>query len=180
MKSKVLALSAISAGLQAVFLTVGAYVMEADLLCLVIASAFSTLPFYYNSYKGSILSFLAGTVIAFLFSGFNILSLVFPCYLGFFGIFPIVLSKLKEKKLNKYLILFIGLIWCVAVFYGSYFYYTLVMKGVLEGFPSWLSWIKDFILVVVGVLGVVFYFVYERFLYSIKIFMNKYLGKIIK
>ena len=44
------------------------------------------------------LAYLAGGVIAFLCSGFNILSLVFPAYFLFFGVYPIVKTKLVETN----------------------------------------------------------------------------------
>ena len=86
MKSKTIALSAISAGFVAIILTVGAYVEFTDVFMLAVSSIFVLLPLYFNSYKGSILAFIVGGVIAFLVSGFNILSIVFPSYFGFFGI----------------------------------------------------------------------------------------------
>ena len=87
MKSKVLALSAVSASFIAVFLTLGAYIELVDLVAVVVASIFVLLPLYMKSYKGSLLAYLAGGLLAFLISGFNILSLVFPAYFAFFGIF---------------------------------------------------------------------------------------------
>ena len=51
MKSRLLAISAISAALVAISLTVGAYVDMADIFSLVIASAFVLLPLYYDSFK---------------------------------------------------------------------------------------------------------------------------------
>ena len=127
MKSKIISISAISAGLTAIALTIGAYIEFTDLFALVVSSVFVILPLYFNSYKGSLLCFLAGGVIAFLFSGFNFLSLVFPSYFLFFGIYPILVIFARQKNFNKTLRLIIGLIWCVAFFYGAYFYYFGVM-----------------------------------------------------
>ncbi len=177
MKSKVIALSAISAGIIAIILTLGAYIEFIDLFSIVVASVFVLLPLYYNSYLGSFLCYLAGGVIAFLFAGFNIYSLVFPSYLLFFGIYPIIKCLLTDKNVNKWLILFCGLIWCVGAFYGMYFYYIGVMGQVLSGLPEW---VMNGILYFIGAVAIVFYLIYAKFISMFRIFMNKYLGKIIK
>ena len=87
MNSKIVSISAISAGLIAIALLVGAYFEFADLFAVVIASVFVLMPLYLKSYKGSVLAGLAGGVIAFLCSGLNFLSLVFPTYITFFCFF---------------------------------------------------------------------------------------------
>ena len=177
MKSKVLSLSAISAAFITLTLTVGAYLEIADLFALVISSVFVLLPLYLGSYLGSVLAYLAGGVIAFLFSGFNILSIVFPSYFAFFGLYPIVKVRMTDKKANKYLALIIGLVWCVVASYGIYFYYTAVIGGLFDGLPQW---VVDYAIVFVGVLAVIFYFIYDRYVAVIRVFIDKYLGKIVK
>jgi hypothetical protein len=177
MKSKVIALSAISSAIIAVLLTLGAYIEIIDLLTLIIASVLVILPLYYKSYLGSMLCFLAGGVIAFLCSGFNILSIVFPAYFGFAGIYPIIKCKLMDKNFNKMLTIIIGLVWCVLAFYGMYFYYVFVIGGVFDGLPDFFA---KYILYLVGVVGVIFYFVYDRFVWVIRMLFNKYLSKVIK
>ena len=177
MKSKVVSLSAISAGFIALALIVGAYIELADLFAVVIASVFITLPLYYKSYKGCFLCSLAGGVIAFLCSGFNILSLVFPAYFTFFGIYPIVKCRMTEKSVNKYVGLIIGLVWFIVVAFGCYFYYMNVMNGVLDGVPEWLT---DYVLIVVALVAIIFYLIYDRFILVMRIMSDKYLRRIIK
>lgn len=176
MKSKVIALSAISAGFIAIALIIGAYIEITDLFMVVVASVFVLLPLYLKSYKGSLLAFLAGGVIAFLCSGFNI-ALIFPAYFAFFGIYPIVKHKMLEKNVKNSIALIIGVIWFVAVAYGCYFYYTLILKGVFEGLPNW---IEKYIIYGIGLIAIVFFFIYDRFVFVVKIFVDKYLRKIIK
>lgn len=177
MKSKIISLSAISAGFIAVSLTLGAYIELIDIVAVVLAAVFVILPLYYNSYLGSFLSFLAGGVIALIFSGFNIYSIVFPAYFGFFGVYPIVKFLMIKKHVNKILSYCIGLVWCVLVFYGVYFYYTLFMGQVLTGLPKWVS---EYILYIVGVLGVVSFVVFDRFFFISKQLIDRYLRRIIK
>ncbi len=177
MKSKVVTVSAISAALTAIVLTLGAYVELVVLYSIVISSVFVILPLYYKSYKGSFLGALAGGLIAFMCSGFNILSIVFPAYFAFFGFFPIVRLIMLDKKVNKIWTYIIGLCWCVAVFYGGYFYYTAVMMVNLADLPAFLS---NNILLFVGIIAVVFYVVYERSVIVFKRVVDKYLGRILK
>lgn len=177
MKSKTLAISAISASLIALILTLGAYVEITDVFCIVISSVFVILPLYYKSYWGSFLAYLAGGILAFMFSGFNVLSIVFPSYIAFFGIFPLIKFLTADKGVNRWIIYFVGLIWCVGAGYGLYFYYTMVMDMNFNDLPMWVS---NNILYFVGALGVVFYVIYERYVHFAKMTMDKLLMKIIK
>ncbi len=177
MKSKIVSISAISAGLVALFLLIGAYFEMADVFTVVISSVLVMLPLYHKSYKGSLLSYLAGGVIAFICSGFNILSLVFPAYFTFFGIYPIIKNFLVEKGFNKYAGFIFGLIWMIAVAIGLYFYYTAFMGAVINGLPQWLT---DHILLFVILLSIVFFVVFDRFVVVVRKVMDYYLRRIIK
>ena len=136
MKSKVISLSAISAGLIAICLSIGAYFEITDIFTVVISSVFVLLPFYYNSFKGSLMAYLVGGVVAMIISGFNIYSIVFLLYFTFFGIYPIIRNFFIKLKLKKYLIIIIGSIWCVAVSFGAYFYYGLIGVDLFYGLPE--------------------------------------------
>ena len=176
MKSKVVSLSAISASFIAVSLIIGTYFELADLLMLAAASVFVLLPLYLKSYKGSFLAFLAGGVIALLISGFN-LALIYPAYFGFFGIYPLLKVKMLEKRVSKALSIIIGLLWFLIISYVCYYYYVFVLGGVFEGLPNW---IEDYLIYFLGVIAIVFYFVYDRFVAVMKYNLDKYLSKIVK
>lgn len=177
MKSKIVSISAIASALCALTLTVGAYIELADLFALVISSLFVIMPLYYKSYKGSILTYLVGGVIAFLFSGFNLLSLVFPSYFAFFGIFPIVRNVMIEKKLNKIVRYLISVVWFLAVTYGMYFYYTLVMQGIIDGLPIW---VVQNVMYFIAPVSIITFIIYDRYISVMQIFIDKYIGKIVK
>lgn len=177
MSSKNIALAAISAGLVALFLLVGAYFEMADVFTVVMASVFVLLPLYYNSYKSSLLTYLAGGLIAFMCSGFNLLSLVFPAYFAFFGIYPIVKNFMIKKGVNVYLSFVVGFIWFFVIAIGLYFYYTMFMGMVIDDIPSWLG---DKILIVVMVVAVVFFVVFDRFVVVVRRVIDYYLKRIIK
>lgn len=177
MKSKIISISALTAGLIALFLLVGAYFEMADVFTVVIASVLVLLPLYYKSYKGAFLAYLAGGVIAFMCSGFNILTLVFPAYFAFFGIYPLVKNFLIEKGFNKYAGFILGLFWMIVVAIGLYFYYTSFMGVALEGLPQWLT---DYVLVFVVLLSVVFFVVFDKFIVVVGKVINFYLNRIIK
>ena len=177
MKTKIISISAISASFIALFLVLGAYVSFLDLVSVIFASVFVMLPLYYKSYLGSILAYIAGAVLAFLISGFNIISLVFPAFLVFFGIYPIVKCKAMEKGINSALYTILTLIWCVAFCYGIYFFYTYVALNPFENLPKWVS---DYLYIIIGVLGIVIYFLYDRCVIIVKRLLDFYLNKIIK
>lgn len=181
MKSRVITVSAISAGLVAVCLTVGIYLNFVDVFSLILSSAFVVLPLYLKSYKGSLMAYLVGGLLGLIFGWFNfVYSFVFPAYFAFFGIYPIINCFLKDKKVKRYISHLVGLVWCVATFYGIYFYYTMVMNLDFANLPDYLSWINDYIVYAVGVLGLIFYFIYDRFITIIRTLIDRYLGKIIK
>ncbi len=177
MKSKLISISAISAGFVAIFLLIGAYVEVADIFTIIIASIFVTLPLYYKSFKSCFLTFLAGGVIAFICSGLNIYSLVFPAYFGYFGIYPIIKFILIENKVNKVISFLIGIIWCAIAFIGIYYYYITIEPGVLEGFPTWIN---DYMVIAVAIIGAVFYLIYDKYLTVCRRVSDYYLKKIIK
>ena len=177
MSTRVITVSAVSAALVALFLTLGAYITLIDLISVLIASAFVLLPIYYNSYLGCFLTYLAGGVLAFIFSQFNVLSIVFPLYFGFFGLYPFLMCMAIDKGFNRLLFIVLTLIWCVGAAYGTYFYYTLIMKNILEGLPAFIS---DNIYFAIGAIGVVIYFLFDRFVFSTRILINRYLSKIVK
>ena len=176
MKSKVISLCAISAAFVAIALTIGTYFEITDLFMLVVASVFVLLPLYFNSYIGSFLTYLAGGSLAFLLSGFSI-ALIYPAFFGFFGIYPIIKNKLMQKSVKKVWCILVGLIWFIAVAYGCYFYYTLILNGVIDGIPNRLI---DYIIYGVGIVAIIFFFIYDRMLTAVKIVLDRYLAKIIK
>ena len=177
MKSKVLAISAISAGLTAICLTVGVYFEFAEFISLILSSISILLPLYYRSYKGAILCYLVGGLIGLIFCGFNLLSLVYPAYFLFFGIYPIIKNLFVEKKVNKYISILIGFIWCMLCIYGIFFYCIFVLNMSLNEFPLWIVENVYFLLIP---LGIFFFFVYDRFIKVSKIVLDRYLYKIVK
>ena len=52
MKSKFIAISAVSASFVAIVLIVGAYISFFDVYALLLSSVFVILPLYFNTYKG--------------------------------------------------------------------------------------------------------------------------------
>ena len=177
MNSKNVALSAVSAGLVALFLLAGAYFEMADVFTVVIASVFVLLPLYYNSYKGSLLAYLVGGVVGFICSGFNIMSLVFPAYFAFFGIYPIVKFLFLKKNVNRIFSFIVGVAWLIAVSIGLYFYYTAFMGIAVDDLPQWIA---DYVILFVIALAVVFFVVFDRFLIVVRHVLDYYLRRIIK
>lgn len=178
MKSKIVAISALSAGFIAISLIIGAYVQAVDLFALVVASVFALMPLYRNSFVGAFMAYLVGGVIALVCALPTIsFTVVFPAYVGFFGLYPIIRHKFIQKNVGNALCLAIGLVWCVGAVFGIYFYYTLVMNLPFTGLPLWVS---NNIYVFLGIIGIVFFFIYDRFIIIVKKVLDRYLGRIIK
>jgi len=177
MKSKLISISAISAGLTALFLTVGAYFEVVDLFMVVVTSVFVVLPLYFKSFKACFLAYLAGGTLAFMLSGFNVFSVVFPAYFGFFGLYPIIRMLMQEKKVKKLVIYIIGVIWCVASIFGIYFLYLNLIPEFLYGLPEW---VVNNIYYIVGLLGVALYFLFDASVINMRRFTDRYLSRIIK
>ena len=116
-------------------------------------------------------------MIAFIFSGFNFLIVTVPAYFVFFGVFPLVKNLMEEKNVNKYVRYLIGLVWCVLAVYGMFFFYKNVMSLDFSDLPVF---VKDNLVIVVGLLGVIFYVVYERFLTAFRRIIDELLKKVLK
>ena len=178
MKSKLIALSAISSALVAIILTFGAYLQLVDIFAVTLSSVFVTLPLYHKSYKACILTYLVGGVIAFMISGFNVFSIVFPSYFLYFGIYPILQNKFMEKgKKGKILGTILSAIWFIAFAYGIYFYYTAFMGLQINDLPMWIS---DNIYYFISVFALLFYAIFNRFIYVVNKLSNQLLQRIIK
>lgn len=180
MKSRILAISAISAGFVAISLTVGAYLDMADLFALIVASVFVMLPLYYDSYKGCFLAFGVGGVLAMLFSLPKFYSVVFPSYFLYFGLYPLISEFARSKGINKVVRIVAGIVWSVLYFYGAFFYYTRLLGLSLGNFPQAFKWLEDNLVYFIGAFAVVFYFIYDRFIVVVKRFIDYYLSKIVK
>ena len=190
MKSRVIALSAISAGFCAILLTLGAFFEVIDLISVTIATVFIILPYYYGSKKGCILAGLAGGIIAMLLSGFNFISLVFPFYFLFTMPFTLLTVLASESKFLKSGIGFlVKIIWTLAVGYFLLWYYTFVI-----GIPITYDFtilgktfdlsrqenIYYYFLLAYGLLLMVFFLVYDKFVVLTKKATDKILKRILK
>lgn len=178
MKSKELAISAISAAFVAIVLILGAYFQATDLFMLAVSSVIVMLPLYYDSIKGCVMAFIVGGLIAILCALPTIsFTIVFPAYAVFFGVYPIIRHFTRVKNFNKYICYIIGLIWCVAAVYGLYFYYTAVIGLNLGDLPYGIA---DYILIILAPVGAFFFVIYDRYVIVMKLFLDKILGRIIK
>lgn len=176
MKSKVISLCAVASSLVAILLTIGAYIEMTDVFMLVTASIIVLLPLYYNSFKGSFLTFLVGGIIAVILSGFNF-AVIFPAYFAFFGIYPVVRHKMLQKNFKNLTCIVVGLIWCIIAFYLCYLYYTVVLQMPITDIPEQFA---KYVVYLVGLLAVVFFFVFDRSVIVLKFTIDKTLRRIIK
>lgn len=177
MKSKFVAISGISASFVAIILTLGAYIEFLDIFAIVLSSVFVILPLYFGSIKGCFLTFFAGGVVSLLCGLGNITSIVYPAYFTFFGLYPIIKFLAKEKNFNKKIFIILSIIWCVGVCYFLFFYYTQILMLELERLPEF---VEKYIWYFIALYGVVFYFIYDRFIFVVKTLEDRYLQRIIR
>jgi len=189
MKSKIIALSAISSAFVAICLTLGAYIEFIDLISVAIAALFTMLPLYYESKKGSLLSFLVGGVLAFILSGANVYSLVFPAYFLYFGLIPLINYVVSKTKFDKTIWFIIKLVWCVVICYFLLFYYTNIIGIPLEytfelfgksfDFSNYHN-IYYYFLTAYGVISIILYLVYDKFTEVMKLAIDRLLKRILR
>jgi len=84
---------------------------------------------------------------------------------------------MMQKNFNKIVALIINLVWFVATVYGIYFFYTAVMGLTLNKMPQFIS---DYILVFVGLIAIGVYFLFERYVITVKRVADRYLERIIQ
>lgn len=178
MKTKVITLSGISAALVAIVLILGVYLSEIfDIFALMFAPAFLCMPLYVDSKKGAFLSYLAGGLIAVLFTGGQITNYVFFAYFLFAGIFPIVKYIAVTKRFNKVLFNVLCMIWFVAFAVGFYYYYTAFL-----GFPIEMVFNIDpkIYPLIVGICSAAVYFLINGYVFSLQLIVFRLLKRIIK
>ncbi|HBF86853.1 MAG TPA: hypothetical protein DDW54_04145 [Clostridiales bacterium] len=110
--SKLIALSAISAALAVIFMTLGAFFAPFDISCMFMASMCMMLPLAKKSLRAAIMTYLASAVLCALFFIAVKFEIVFG-FVAFFGLHPIVNYFCREKKLNKILCEIVKAVWFV-------------------------------------------------------------------
>ena len=111
-KSKMIALSAISAALAVLFLALGAVVPVFDYSGIFIASVCMTIPLTKKSVWSGVMSYIASALLSLLFVGGRF-EITFS-FAVFFGLHPAVNFIFGKIRLNKILAVVIKDIWFVA------------------------------------------------------------------
>lgn len=177
MKSKDIALSAISSAFVALFLTIGAYFEVADVFMLAVSTVALMLPLYRKSYVGSFLAYLVGGALAFLLSGMGIQKFIYMAYFAFAGAYPVVNALFKRFNVNKYVAHAIKCVWCIGAFYFVYWICVYVF-GLNPG-NIW-EWVDRNIWYILGVVAVVFYLMFDFCVNRMQGFIDRYLSRIVK
>ncbi len=145
------AFSAVSAALCSLLLTVGAYFGFLDVSCYMFASVVLMIPLAFGSVVGAFLAYLAGGLLALLFSGGNFFSIL-P-YAIFFGLHPIVNALCKKFRINKYVAYAVKALW----FDGSVY----LMYRVFQVFTVEVAFIVENIVWIILVGGTLLFVLYD-------------------
>ena len=135
-RSKMVAFSAVSAALCSVLLTVGAYFGFLDVSCYMFASVVLMIPLAFGSLLGAFLAYLAGGLLALLFSGANYFSIL-P-YAVFFGLHPIVNAICVKFHVNKFLAYGVKALWfdgAVYLMYKVFQVFTVEIAFIQKNIP---------------------------------------------
>ena len=177
MKSKDIALSAISAAFVAIALTLGSYFEAIDVFMLAVSTVVLMLPLYRKSYLGSFLAYLVGGALAFLLSGMVIQKFIYMAYFTFAGAYPVVNALFKKIKLNVWVGEIIKCLWCIGAFYFVYWICVYVF-GIDPGYLWGIS--KTNIWYILVAFAIVFYVIFNYCVNMMQAFIDKYLARIIK
>ena len=122
-KSRVIALSAISAAFALVLLVLGSYIEVLDLSCLFMASLALMLPLAKGYRMGGFLAYLASALLAFILTGMR-LQVLIP-FAMFFGLHPLANDIQRKYKINVILATAIKAAWFIATLFVMYYFTSM-------------------------------------------------------
>jgi hypothetical protein len=171
-KSFEIAISAISASLAVIFLSIGAFVPVFDLTAYMLSSIILMLPLSKKIYLGGFLAYIATVLLTLLISGGNFVY-VLPVAI-FFGLHPFINSMQLKYNVNKYVALIVKIIW--------FDISLLLMYHFTELFIAENETISQFIIkyvyIAIPVLGSAFFVFYDWFIMRaqkiVNIFVERY------
>lgn len=125
------------------------------------------LPLYQGSFLGAFLAYLAAGLMALLFSGGNIFSIL-P-YFFFFGLHPIVNALQIRFKVNRFLAFAVKAIWFDASVY--------IMYRVLNVFTVEIAFIAENIIWIIAIGGTVLFVAYDYLMMRMQYVVNYYIKR---
>lgn len=148
---KLIAISSLTTALAIVFLIIGAYFQSFDLSALFMASLMMTIPLAKGSKKGFFLSYLATSVLAFVFTISRFYLAVL--FLLFFGIHPFINYIQANSAKKLWFLYIIKGVWFIGVCYLMVYAFSMFVA------PN--DFIQKILPYFVFVFGALCYIVYD-------------------
>ena len=173
-RSRVIALSAISAGFAVLFMLAGAVIPVLDYSAIFMASLCTMIPLAKKSWQGGLMTYLATSLLCFIFFiGVNPAMVV--TFAIFFGAHPTVSFILRERRLNNILSMAIKTLWFVAsaiviyVFFSSFLFEESILTN---------QTFQKFAYLIVGIGGGLLFIVYDLLITRFQGMLDKTIEKL--
>ena len=124
MKGRTIALSAVSAAICVIFLTIGEFLPTLSLGSAFLAGVVVMVPLSKRSYGGAALCVIAAALITMMITGFVRFEAILP-FASFFGLQPILNKVQSERNWNRYILLAVKDVWFVGVAVAYYFIFNM-------------------------------------------------------
>ena len=150
-KSKLIALSALSAAFAVIFMVIGAYIPTLDYSAIFMASLCMMIPLTKKSIKSALLTYLATALLSSILVAGR-WEVVLPFVL-FFGLHPIINYFQKEKHINKFLALAVKDVWFVL----TILLVNVLFKNFIAVETAWMVKYLNYIIIFGGGIAFIVY-----------------------
>ena len=173
-RSFLVALSGASCAVAVIFLTLGNWFSFLTLACYLFAEAALMLPLAAGSRRAGLLTYLAAVLLGFLFGGiWNPWRMFLFCL--FFGLHPLANSMQEKWGLNKWVAFAIKAVWFDVVLWLTW---QFAYEYFFDASVNWVERIGNWIFLIIGVGGTLFFFFYDWAIRRVQIVMKAYVGKL--
>ncbi len=165
-----IALSALSCAIATLFLTVGIYSNLLLFTGYLLGCIALMLPLSKGSYIGYALSYIATSILSFIFNAGRFLDLL-P-FVAFFGLHPLVNELQLKTKINRWVACAIKAVW----FDGTMYLLWRWVFSVTTGF----AFLDEYIYIFILVFGSAFFIFYDYAMYKWRAWVNTLVARITK
>ncbi|MGN1235748.1 MAG: hypothetical protein ACI4U2_07180, partial [Christensenellaceae bacterium] len=156
LRTKEIALSGVSAALAAILLTFGVFHPQFTVMGWILASIMIMLPLAKRFVWGSVFTYAAASLIAFLFGGAAYVWRLLP-FLVFFGLHPIANELFDRFRVKKWIAAVIKAVWFDLTLLLIYFVWTRMLEAELP-----FAWVEAYLIPLVLIGGTLLCLVYDR------------------
>ena len=172
--SFIIALSGVSCALAVIFLTLGNWFSFLTLACYLFASAALMLPLAADSRAGGLIAYFATVLLGFLFGGiWNPWRMFLFCI--FFGLHPLANSLQNKWNLNKWIAFAVKAVWFDVSLWLTW---EFAYEYFFDASVNWVELIGNWIFLIIGLGGTVFFFFYDWAMRRLQGVLNVYVRRL--